>query len=214
MTQAGLKELPSELPIFPLSGVLLLPRGQLPLNIFEPRYLAMIDEALRTHRMIGMIQPRGGNPDTLYDVGCAGRIVSYEETEDGRYLITLEGVNRFKVKEELELKDGFRRIVPDWSDFPRDGERMDCLDLDKGKLLGLLQQYFDHEGLSCNWETIENSEDDRLMTALAMICPLDPCEKQVLLETGCCKERAKTFITMLDMAVKCEQCGHDPDIQH
>ncbi len=213
MDDTGAKNLPDELPIFPLTGVLLLPRGHLPLNIFEPRYRAMVDEALKTHRMIGMIQPRSCG-ENLYEVGCAGRIIAYEETNDDRYLITLEGVSRFRVKSELELKNGFRRVTPDWSDFEKDRVPMDCLDLDKDKLLALLQQYFDHEGLSCNWESIENSEDEKLITALAMICPFDACEKQVLLETTCCRERAKTFMTMLDMAVKCEQCGHDPDIQH
>ncbi|MEM6780480.1 MAG: LON peptidase substrate-binding domain-containing protein [Pseudomonadota bacterium] len=214
MSKNAKTQLPDILPIFPLSGVLLLPRGHLPLNIFEPRYLAMIDEALKTHRMIGMIQPQNYGGQDLFEVGCAGRIVSYEETGDGRYLISLEGVSRFKVKKELELQNGFRRIQPDWSDFDSDQEPMSCLDLNKSKLLELLQKYFEHEGLSCDWDAIENSEDEKLITALAMICPFDASEKQVLLESSCCKERAKTFLTMLDMAVKSETSIHTSETHH
>lgn len=206
--------LPDEMPIFPLTGVLLLPRGHLPLNIFEPRYIAMVNEALSTHRIIGMIQPRACEGPELYDVGCAGRIISFEETADGRYLITLAGVNRFKVKKELEPKDGYRRVKPDWVEFENDQVPMECLDLNKPKLLDLLKQYFDHEGLSCDWNAIESSQDERLITALAMICPFNACEKQVLLETLCCKDRAKTFMTMLDMAVQREKTGQSPDTQH
>lgn len=194
--------LPDTLPIFPLSGVLLLPRGNLPLNIFENRYLAMVDDALKSNRMIGMIQTKEKGSEDIYEVGCAGRIIAFEETSDGRYLITLEGVSRFKVGKELALQNGYRRVHTNWSDFEKDSVPMDCLDLDRDKLLDLLDNYFEQEGLSCSWDAIKNCADDKLMTALAMICPFDAKEKQVLLETPCCKERAQTFMTMLEMAVK------------
>ena len=195
-------ELPEILPIFPLSGVLLLPGGRLPLNIFEPRYLAMTEAALRGDRLIGMIQPRGeGDALSLYETGCAGKITHFEETNDGRYLITLTGVARFKVAVELPQQDGFRRIRPDWSPYPKDAEHADHLGIDRGRLHTLLGSYFALEGLSCNWDTIEDTPDNSLITCLAMVCPFDAREKQALLEAGCCKDRAGLFMTLLEMAV-------------
>ena len=194
-------QLPQSLPIFPLAGVLLLPRGNLPLNIFEERYLNMVDDALRTDRMIGMIQPKEYGASDIFGTGCAGRIRAFEETNDGRYLISLEGVSRFHIKTEADSLRGYRRIVPDWSTFTNDLTPTGCLDINKDELLGLLKTYFDKEGLSCDWEAVTDCEDENLMTALAMICPLEPKEKQVLLETNCCKERAQTFMTMLKIAI-------------
>ncbi len=196
--------LPEELPIFPLTGVLLLPRGQLPLNIFEPRYIAMVDEAMRSHRLIGMMQTReDGN---LYDVGCAGRIVSYHETNDGRYEIVLNGVCRFKIENELSQRDGFRRVKAGWKDYTRDLEPMGCLDMDRGKLKELLKNYFKKQDLTCSWEAVDGAGDEKLITSLAMICPFDAKEKQALLETPCCKDRAKLFMTLLEMECKGD-CG-------
>lgn len=189
--------LPEELPIFPLSGVLLLPGGQLPLNIFEPRYIAMVDEAVSSHRLIGMIQPdETGN---LYKVGCAGRISSYHETDDGRYEIVLSGICRFRVEEELAQVHGYRRARAAWKDFARDMEKMSCLDMDRTKLKSLLKNYFKKQNLTCSWEAVDMASDEKLITTLAMICPLDYQEKQALLEAPCCKERAKLFMTMLEM---------------
>lgn len=205
MEQDGL---PDILPIFPLNGVLLLPGGRLPLNIFEPRYLAMIDEALRGQRMIGMVQPRSiprtlDEDDTVavYDTGCAGRITHFEETGDGRYIITLKGVARFKIAGELPLQTGFRRVKADWALYPKDKETSDCLGINRERLHRLLQTYFSIEGLSCNWETVEDTSDNNLITLLAMICPFNAMEKQALLEAPCCKERASMFMTMLELAV-------------
>jgi len=201
-------ELPDILPIFPLNGVLLLPRGQLPLNIFEPRYLAMVDKAFRTGRLIGMVQPKGLSQETgpnnipIYQTGCAGRIINFEETEDGRYLITLLGVSRFDIREELSLENGFRQIVPDWSPYNGDTETQECLGLDRGRLLSLLKPYFEQQGMSCSWESFDDAPDEKLITCLSMVCPFDSGEKQALLEAGCCKERAEMFLTMLEMAVK------------
>src|SRR3954449_3775547 len=137
--RSGGATLPAILPIFPLSGVLLLPRGRLPLNIFEPRYLAMTRDALAGERLIGMVQPTdpgasGSNPP-VYPTGCAGRITSFSETEDGRFLITLTGASRFRIREELPLLEGYRRVVPDWNEFIRDVEGEDALEFDRERLM-------------------------------------------------------------------------------
>ena len=199
--------LPSEIPIFPLDGVLLLPRGQLPLNIFEPRYLAMIDEAMRGNRLIGMIQPK--EDGTLHAVGCAGRIFSYHETQDGRIEVVLNGICRFKIREELAQKDGYRRVSADWSAYAHDMEPMGCLDIDRAAFSKRLKTYFDQQGFDCSWEAIEKASDEKLITCLAMVCPFEAKEKQALLEAGCCRERAKLFMTLLEMSVTsaCD-CGH------
>jgi Lon protease-like protein len=197
-------DLPEIVPIFPLSGVLLLPGGRLPLNVFEPRYLAMVDAALRADRVIGMIQPRAPEECSmgLYHTGCAGRITSFEETGDGRYLITLTGVARFKIAAEIEQQNGYRRVRADWVSYPKDTETSDCLGIDRERLHALLENYFSQEGLSCNWDTVADTSDNNLITCLAMVCPFDAREKQALLEAPCCKERASLFMTLLEMAVK------------
>lgn len=200
--------LPETIPVFPLGGVLLLPRGMLPLNIFEPRYIAMVDEAITSHRLIGIIQPRDDD-GTLYDIGCAGRIVSYNETNDGRYEIVLSGICRFKIARELDQKNGFRRAVPIWENYSHDLEPLDCLGVDRSRLNALLKEYFHINGLTCSWEAVEGASDEKLMTSLAMICPMDSKEKQALLEAGCCKERAQLFMTLLEMAIRGEcNCKH------
>lgn len=203
-------DLPSQLPIFPLEGVLLLPRGQLPLNIFEPRYLSMINDAMSSHRMIGMVQfyDHGGDKGNgIFKIGCAGRITQFQETEDGRYLVTLTGVCRFNVAEELDKIKGYRRARADWSAFKSDMDKIDCLGIDRSRLTGLLKEYFTINGLSMDWDLIDAIADDSLMTALAMICPLSCAEKQALLEAPCCKERASLFVNMLEMAVRQADCG-------
>jgi len=198
--------LPHSLPIFPLPGVVLLPRGHLPLNIFEPRYLAMADAALSGDRMIGMIQPtdpacrRKAPP--VYETGCAGRISSFNETGDGRYLITLTGVCRFSVLRELpQDAAGFRWVVPAWERFAGDLAMADEVEMDRSRLVAGLKAYFRNEGITVNWEMIENSPDERLITCLSMICPFDACEKQALLEAPDLGERAKLLIALIEMAV-------------
>ncbi len=196
--------LPGRLPVFPLSGVLLLPRGNLPLNIFEPRYLAMVDDALKTDRLIGMIQPRDSDEKgavSLFDTGCAGRITSFAEQDDGRYLITLTGICRFRISCEIEPVSGYRRIEPDWSAFRDDFKPLDSLDLDRPLLKKMLGDYFDLQGLSCDWDAVDGTPDERLITCLSMICPFEPGEKQALLEAVCGRERAIKFMTMLKMAL-------------
>lgn len=195
-------DLPQILPIFPLHGVMLLPGGRLPLNIFEDRYLAMFDEALKTSRLIGMIQPKVSGEKHLYDIGCAGRIVEFTETADGRYEIVLSGLLRFRVDQELDILDGYRRVEPDWSNYLDDiCEEKTCLGLKRDKLKQLVGDYFKREGMHCDWDAFDGATDGRLMTCLSMACPLQPAEKQALLEEKCCKKRAQMFMTLLEMEI-------------
>jgi Lon protease-like protein len=203
-------DLPATLPVFPLPGVLLLPRAKLPLNIFEPRYLNMTRDALTTDRLIGMIQPLNGSESAtgsesgarpLYRVGCAGRITQFAETDDGRFLITLTGVCRFMVDEEIASMRGYRRVIADWAAYRRDlGEDCDAA-LDRALLVERLRRYFDAQGITADWGVIEETPDDRLVTTLSMVCPFEGSEKQALLECGSLKERATMLLALLDMAV-------------
>ena len=206
--ETSFEDLPSELPIFPLSGVLLLPRGRLPLQIFEPRYLAMTGDALGApQRLIGMVQPtekekpRHDNNPPIYKVGCAGRITSFSETDDGRFLITLTGVCRFAVIEELALVKGYRRVTTRWDDFARDVTDQPVVELDRARLLCALKDYFKANGISANLEAIEQAPDDRLVTSLAMICPFAPSERQALLEAADLKACARLMTTLIEMAL-------------
>ena len=196
------EDLPEILPIFPLAGAVVLPRGQLPLNIFEPRYLAMVRDALGAARMIGMIQPcdgpHGGQPP-VYCTGCAARITAFSETEDGRFLITLRGVARFQVASELDLKDGYRRVVPSYAPFRADLEE-DASEIDRGALLDALGCYLRSNGLDSDWTAIKEAPNEPLVTWLAMGCPFQPSEKQALLEAATLAERAETMLAILRMA--------------
>ena len=201
-------DLPAELPIFPLTGVLLLPRGRLPLNIFEPRYLAMFDDALSGSRLVGMIQPsqakddpaESASPADVYPIGCAGRITSFSETGDGRYMVALDGVARFRVTEELPLHRGYRRVIADWTPFAVDLTEEDAV-IDRARLVDLLQAYFRRQQLSVNWDAIGQAPDERLLTSLAMVCPFEPPEKQALLEADCLSDRARLMMTLLEIAI-------------
>lgn len=206
--------LPSTIPLFPLRGALLLPRGQLPLNIFEDRYLKMIDDALSTHRIIGMIQPRdkgeGYGADTdetdigeLYNTGCAGRITAFEETTDGRYLVTLTGLSRFDMAgEDVSADLPYKVASVDWGKYGHDFNNQTCLNMDRQKLKDMLGDYFEIKGIECTTDIIDEASDDKIVTCLSMICPFDPCEKQALLEAECCKDRARIFTTMLEMTIR------------
>ena len=196
--------MPGTLPVFPLSGALLLPHGKLPLNIFEPRYKAMVEDALADHRMIGMIQPDGGAPGTeggpaLFGVGCAGRLSSFSETDDGRYLIALSGVTRFEVKAELEVRRGYRRVAADYSRFLADLDPPPDHLPERVALLTALRAYFTANGFDANWEAIDEMMDDELVTTLSMVCPFDPVERQALLEADDTFARAATLTTLLRM---------------
>jgi len=195
--------LPDSLPLFPLTGALLLPRGRLPLNIFEPRYLAMVDAALGAARMIGMIQPLEGKGDAgdppLHRTGCAGRIVEFRETGDGRYLIALEGVSRFDVAAELPKTGLFRRARPDWSRFGGDRDESDLAGFDAKRFLAALGPYLRKLGASADAETSDVAPE-RLITAVAMLAPLAPAEKQALLEAAPL-ERARLLTGLIEMAL-------------
>jgi Lon protease-like protein len=198
-------KLPVEIAVFPLPGALLLPGGRLPLNIFEPRYLAMVEASLGNARSFGMIQPDKALPLTangpgLYSVGCLGRLSSFAETEDGRFLITLTGMIRFRVAEERPMRDGYRCIRPDYAVFATDlSRRPPGAALDRAALLGALRPYFRAKGIEANWEAIERLEDQALVTTLGMVCPFEPAEKQALLEAPDPAARAAMLVTMLRM---------------
>ncbi len=198
------EDLPERLPIFPLEGVLLLPQGDLPLNIFEPRYIAMVDDALRSNRLIGIIQPSGyaaANGPAIFSMGCAGRITQFQETEDGRYLLNLRGLCRFRVEEELPLFHGYRCIKPDWTNFAPDMEYRGCPNLDRAEFNQILKVFFEQHGLTVSWALIEDIPNDGLVTALAMVCPLSPSEKQALLEAPCCQTRANLLFKILGLSI-------------
>jgi Lon protease-like protein len=203
-----LEKLPQVLPIFPLSGALLLPGGRLPLNIFEPRYLAMISDSLAAPRMIGMVQPKQQGPDQgaapIYGTGCAGRLTSFSEAEDGRYLIVVSGLIRFRVAEELPMKNGYRRIRPDYGSFADDLtvelEESLAPPFDRSRLVNALRGYFAAQGLEGDFDSIDEAADSALVTSLAMACPFAPQEKQALLEAISLAERAETITTIMEMA--------------
>jgi len=210
-------DLPASLPVFPLPGVLLLPRGKLPLNVFEPRYLNMTEDALGAGRLIGMIQPRRADDRAdapeLYQIGCAGRITQFAETDDGRFLITLTGVCRFAVVHEIATTRGYRRVTADWERFAGDLAAAETLVLDRPQLLERLKRYFDAEGISADWNTIKATPDERLVTTLAMICPFKANEKQALLEAGSLAACADLLLALLDMAAAGGDRG-DGDVRH
>jgi Lon protease-like protein len=198
------EDLPAEFAVFPLPGVLLLPRGRLPLNIFEQRYLAMTEDALANGRMFGMIQPDPALPDTpngpsLYRVGCLGRLSSFSETDDGRLLITLTGLARFAVASEVDMRRGYRRVIGDFSRYRADMAELDETGIDRESVLDALRGYFAHRGVEPNWEAINRLADDALVVTLAMVCPFEPIEKQALLEAPSEADRADTLLALLRM---------------
>jgi uncharacterized protein len=196
-------DLPRRLPIFPLTGVLLLPRGRLPLNIFEPRYLALTRHALAHGQMIGMIQPQDGTGDVgdppLYRTGCMGRITEFQETDDGRYLINLKGCARFDVASEAPRANLFRTVDPDWSRYARDLEEGEPA-LERDRLVAALKPYFRRHGIEADFAAIAAAPADRLLASLAMMCPFEPREKQALLEAEDGTARGKLLVTLIEMA--------------
>ena len=215
--EPAFNDLPQTIPIFPLPAVLLLPGGKLPLNIFEPRYLAMVRAALAGPRLIGMIQPRdpdaGGTQPEVQKVGCAGRIVSFAETDDSRYLITLSGVCRFSIMGELPLLEGYRRVVPDWSGYAGDLDPT-ITAVDRTRLIGALRSFFADQPVRIDWQAIEQTADDRLIVSLAMLCPFEAAEKQILLEAPSPSERARVMIALLESAAHTRGDGATPPVRH
>ncbi|NQV59382.1 MAG: LON peptidase substrate-binding domain-containing protein [Alphaproteobacteria bacterium] len=208
--------LPVRIPIFPLSGVLLLPDAKLPLNIFEPRYLDMVRDAMAGDRIIGMIQPvhraEGNAPPALYDIGGAGRITSFEETPDNRFHITLTGLSRFSIIEELTATTRYRQVVADWDRFAADRWAEDeGPGVDRDRLLTALQAYLELAQIPVEWKTIANAETGPLITSLAMICPFSPAEKQALLEARDLFERSRIMTALVEMALLQQASGGGDD---
>ena len=196
--------LPSEFPIFPLEGALLLPHGKLPLNIFEPRYLAMVEDALAGQRMIGMVQPDATRPASeagpaVYPVGCLGRVSSFSEADDGRFLIALSGIIRFDVVAEQAPRRGYRRVGAEYGRFLGDLRPLQTALIDRPGLTTALRAYFTANGFDANWSAIEDMGDDELVVTLCMVCPFDAAEKQALLEALDVGDRADTLLALLRM---------------
>ena len=201
-------DLPATIPVFPLAGVLLLPRTQLPLNIFEPRYLQMVDDALRGSRIIGMIQPEDedsastGEP-RLMKVGCAGRLTSYTETNDGRVLITLTGIARFRVIDELQSMTPYRQCMVDFEEYADDLKpENEAEKVSRDRLLEVLKEYLETNGLQADWRSIKLSTNETLVNSLSIISPYGPREKQALLEARTLEDRNQMLIALTEVALK------------
>lgn len=200
-------DLPDVIPIFPLPGALLLPRSRLPLHLFEPRYLAMLDDALKTPgRLIGMIQPNRGpgrGEGALYAIGCVGRVTQFSETDDGRYMITLSGLSRFRIEEEVDGFTPYRRARVSWAGFERDlGPDENDPRFDRPAFLRVLQRYFETRELSTDWDALKDADDELLINSLSMLLGFEPEDKQALLEAPSLATRRETLITLMEFALR------------
>ncbi|HWY61678.1 MAG TPA: LON peptidase substrate-binding domain-containing protein [Rhizomicrobium sp.] len=198
-------DLPGTMPVFPLTGVLLLPRAALPLNVFEPRYLELVDDALKGNRLIGMIQPTESEETVLRpklsQVGCAGRIISWRETEDNRYLITLVGLCRFRLKEEISALSAYRQVACDFAPFAGDLAQEESDDnFPRERLLTALKDYLFRRDMKADWKSVMSAPAESLVNALAMMCPFEPAEKQALLEAPNWMERVSTLVALLEIS--------------
>jgi len=200
-----IKDFPDLIPVFPLPGALLLPRARLPLHIFEPRYIAMLEDSMKTpHRLIGMVQPRRApeGEDRWHSIGCAGRLTAFSETEDGRYMVTLTGVSRFRVRQEVSGFTPYRRAEIEWTDFSRDcGSAEVDGGFDRDAFFLLLERFFAHHALSTDWSSLKEADDEMLINSLSMLCPFDPDEKQALLEAPSLPTRRETLVTLMQFAL-------------
>jgi uncharacterized protein len=216
VSYTGPEGMPESLPVFPLSGALLLPRGQMPLNIFEPRYMAMIDHALSNHRLIGMLQLNPDSPHSaeLYSLGCVGRITQLSESGDGRYLVTLTGIARFRLKQELHVDTAFRQFSVDWSGFdsdyiPRFGEEA----VDRAAVLEALKNFSKANDLPVDWDSVKDAPNEALVNALSMMCPYGVREKQALLESPDLKTRGDMLVAITEMELAKGASGGDTPLQ-
>jgi Lon protease-like protein len=199
-------DLPNVISVFPLAGALLLPRARLPLNLFETSYLQMFDDALKTEgRLIGMVQPNevvGRDGHGLHKIGCAGRITQFSETEDGRYMVTLAGVSRFRVVKEIEGFSPYRKCEVNWEGFDRDlGKVEQDVVFNRKPFLKQLSKYFEAKGLSADWETLEEAEDELLINSLSMMMDFEPEDKQALLEAPSLSTRRETLVTLIEYSL-------------
>ena len=206
-------------PIFPLAGVLLLPGGHLPLNIFEPRYLAMVRDAMAGERLIGMVQPT--DPQTrefeppVYPVGCTGRITACKETDDNRLLITLTGQRRFVIEAELSRTTLYRQVRITYDAYAGDGQgggEAEAATIDRTRLMAGLKRYLERAGMKADWSAIEQAPSGPLVTTLAMVCPFEPNEKQALLEAKTLPERAKLMTALMEIALRLGEPGARPPL--
>ena len=202
-----LTDLPDTIPVFPLPGALLLPRARLPLHIFEPRYLQMLDDALKTkHRLIGMIQPRevpAAAEKRLHAIGCAGRLTGFSETEDGRYMVTLSGISRFRVLQEVQGFTPYRRCQVDWAPFSRDlGGAESDPGFKRAEFMAGLKRYFEAMELSTDWGSLKGADEELLINSLSMLCPFAPEDKQALLEAPSLTTRRETLVTLIEFALR------------
>ena len=201
-------DLPEVIPVFPLTGALLLPRSRLPLHLFEPRYLAMLDDALKSPgRLIGMVQPSMApgkkDCDRLQAIGCVGRVTQMSETEDGRYMITLTGISRYRVLEEVDGFTPYRRARISWDGFDRDlGPADTDAGFDREAFMNLLARYFDSRELQTDWDTLKEADDELLINSLSMLLGFEPEDKQALLEAPSLTTRRETLVTLLEYALR------------
>ena len=211
-----MEKLPENIPLFPLPGALLLPNSRLPLNLFEPRYINMVEDTLATkHRLIGMIQPvkinTGNNlkeTNKYQKVGCAGRIVSFTETDDGRYLITLEGLSRFIFRKEIEHQKPYILSEVDWGFYKNDLVPFEGINsFDRNGFLETLKKYLDSAQIASDWEVLKKAREEILVNSLSMLCPFEPEEKQVLLE-------AETIVKRLDVLVTLMKLSSENDLEN
>jgi uncharacterized protein len=213
---SGPRDMPGVIPVFPLPGALLLPRGQMPLNIFEPRYMAMVDHALATDRLIGMVQPNPEKSDLggLYGVGCAGRITQLAESGDGRYLMTLTGVARFRLLPEVNAKTPFLQFSVDWTEFsddyvPRKGED----EVDRSGVVDALRKFSDANNVPVDWDSVKEAPNEALVNALSMMAPYGAREKQALLEAKDLKARGEMLVAITEMELARSAMGGETPLQ-
>ena len=202
-----ISDLPDTIPVFPLPGALLLPRARLPLHIFEPRYLAMLEDCMKTpNRLIGMIQPRevpGTGEKRLSAIGCAGRLTAFTETEDGRYMVTLTGVSRFRLREEVQGFTPYRRCTVEWTAFSRDlgGDETDA-GLDRDSFFALLARFFQAQSMGTDWSGLKDADTELLINSLSMLLPFAPEDKQALLEAPSLVTRRETLVTLIEFSLR------------
>lgn len=206
-------------PVFPLTGALLLPSAQMPLNIFEPRYLEMVDDAIRSNKLIGIVQPclksakSQGEPPKLSEIGCLGRIVAFQESGDGRYLINLAGICRYRIEKEIAVNTGYRQCQIKCFQEDLDGMDEEGADIDRQSLLSAFKEYLDVNGMDADWDSIANTDTQTLLTALCMMSPFNPAEKQALLEANDLKSRCETLIAISQMNIAKQQDDNSSTLQ-
>ena len=202
----SVSDLPDTIPVFPLPGALLLPRSRLPLHLFEPRYLAMIEDMMKTPtRLVGMVQPYDapGTAGKLHAIGCAGRLTAFSETEDGRYMVTLSGVSRFRIQQEVQGFTPYRRCEVSWAGFDRDlGAQEKDPGFDRKGFMAQLNRFFQDRGLSTDWESLREAEDELLINSLSMLGPFEPEDKQALLEAPSLSTRRETLVTLIEYSLR------------